>query len=69
MLRFLWRVREVVTVKRNILRTGRGYRAFNLQMMSLKVTLLEDLRVCPTGMFVHKLQDQSRRFYDLIDHN
>ena len=30
MLRFLWRVREVVTIKRNILRTGRGYRAFNL---------------------------------------
>ena len=30
MLRFLWRNRGVVTVKRNILRTGRGYRAFNL---------------------------------------
>ena len=30
MFRLLWRIREVVTVKINILRTGRGYRAFNL---------------------------------------
>ena len=30
MLHFLWRVRGVVTVKRNILRTGSGYRTFNL---------------------------------------
>ena len=29
-VRLLWRVREVVTVKRNILRMGHGYGVFNL---------------------------------------